>query len=673
MASRQRRKVALQVAGLIVCVLYLFLNSNRGESGAPQDGTHAGGSSGRHLLSKSGRSEHGEMYAQSYEGAKENFTDAECQDIEDKLEKCLFVTTVTDCLPDSGFINYLKLPYCSLPHHYGFALMVLFLWMIFLFIALGTTAEEFFCPALSVISTTLNLSQNVAGVTFLALGNGAPDIFSVIASITASKDGAALAVGELAGSGLFVSTVVVGSVAIAVPFTVTRRPFLRDASFYLVAVGLTFGILADGKIHSWEAAVFVVLYVIYVGVVVIGRRVYQQRKADSERRRLLQKQNEEDVGEVSVAPVSGVQDPSSSSAHPGASVSKEATTAVAHTTQQHHVHGPNPHLLTTAIDVSIAVLGSNAISATCRHDCKSCNMSVNRQTEATPLLGGGKETEKELPWYTHLMRQLFVTFDVDVFTNDSAFGRILTIIKVPIVVLLRLSIPVVDEDEPNANWCKPLQLIQCFTAPVIAALITNLYADKLGSHFYLWELALIFGAAMFVLVLFTSETSKPPKYHVVFGFLGFLASVVWIYGIANEIVNLLESLGRIFKISNALLGLTVLAWGNSIGDYIANLTVARMGFPRMAVGACYGAPLLNILFGVGISCLIATTTISDPYPFELSSSLTVSLSFLIASLVSSVVFMVINKFSAGRGFGIFLVVLYIAFLVAAVTVEVMHV
>jgi len=65
-----------------------------------------------------------------------------------------------------------------------------------------------------VISDTLNLSDNVAGVTFLAFGNGAPDIFSVVTSIVNSKGntGAALAIGELFGAGMFVTTVVVGTV-----------------------------------------------------------------------------------------------------------------------------------------------------------------------------------------------------------------------------------------------------------------------------------------------------------------------------------------------------------------------------------------------------------------------------------------------------------------------------
>eukprot|EP00054_Salpingoeca_dolichothecata_P026520 m.190065 g.190065 ORF g.190065 m.190065 type:complete len:68 (+) comp25681_c0_seq11:19-222(+) len=50
-----------------------------------------------------------------------------------------------------------------------------------------------------------------------------------------------------------------------------------------------------------------------------------------------------------------------------------------------------------------------------------------------------------------------------------------------------------------------------------------------------------------------------------FAFVGFIVSVIWIYIVANEIVNLLQTLGRLVGIGDAILGLTVLAWGNSIG------------------------------------------------------------------------------------------------------------
>lgn len=63
-----------------------------------------------------------------------------------------------------------------------------------------------FCPALTVISAILRLSQNVAGVTLLALGNGAPDIFSAFAAVNQIDDKkASLAVGALFGENIMYS------------------------------------------------------------------------------------------------------------------------------------------------------------------------------------------------------------------------------------------------------------------------------------------------------------------------------------------------------------------------------------------------------------------------------------------------------------------------------------
>ena len=44
-------------------------------------------------------------------------------------------------------------------------------WLVVLIYALGTTADVFLIPQLTYLSTLLNLSPDVAGVTLLALGN----------------------------------------------------------------------------------------------------------------------------------------------------------------------------------------------------------------------------------------------------------------------------------------------------------------------------------------------------------------------------------------------------------------------------------------------------------------------------------------------------------------------
>ena len=51
------------------------------------------------------------------------------------------------------------------------------------------------------MSQVLRLSQNVAGVTLLALGNGSPDIFSAFAAINQDEDKkSSLSVGALFGT-----------------------------------------------------------------------------------------------------------------------------------------------------------------------------------------------------------------------------------------------------------------------------------------------------------------------------------------------------------------------------------------------------------------------------------------------------------------------------------------
>ena len=55
-----------------------------------------------------------------------------------------------------------------------------------------------------------------------------------------------------------------------------------------------------------------------------------------------------------------------------------------------------------------------------------------------------------------------------------------------------------------------------------------------------------------------------------------------------------------FGLSDAILGLTVLAWGNSIGDLIADTAMAKRGHPRTGFSACFGGPLFNLLLGNAI-------------------------------------------------------------------------
>lgn len=154
------------------------------------------------------------------------------------------------------------------------------IWLIFLFSTLGISASDFFCPNLATIAQTLGLDENVAGVTFLAFGNGSPDVFSTFSAM--KRDSGSLAIGELFGAASFIVSCVVGSMCIIKPFKVDRYPFLRDVGFFAVAVAMLLVVLWDGRIFAWEAGSLVVIYVVYVVVVVVG--TWWERKQQRRRR-----------------------------------------------------------------------------------------------------------------------------------------------------------------------------------------------------------------------------------------------------------------------------------------------------------------------------------------------------------------------------------------------------
>lgn len=52
---------------------------------------------------------------------------------------------------------------------------------------LASTADEYLSPSLEYITVRFKISESLAGVTFLAFGNGAPDVFSSIASAASAS------------------------------------------------------------------------------------------------------------------------------------------------------------------------------------------------------------------------------------------------------------------------------------------------------------------------------------------------------------------------------------------------------------------------------------------------------------------------------------------------------
>eukprot|EP00930_Biecheleria_cincta_P028141 TRINITY_DN19623_c0_g1_i1.p1 TRINITY_DN19623_c0_g1~~TRINITY_DN19623_c0_g1_i1.p1 ORF type:complete len:602 (-),score=77.45 TRINITY_DN19623_c0_g1_i1:142-1731(-) len=81
-----------------------------------------------------------------------------------------------------GFVDY---DYWLERFGTGFSI-VLLVWLLVLLWLLNTTAQDFFVPPLQYWASLLKLSPEISGATLVALGNGAPDIFSMSGARSAS-------------------------------------------------------------------------------------------------------------------------------------------------------------------------------------------------------------------------------------------------------------------------------------------------------------------------------------------------------------------------------------------------------------------------------------------------------------------------------------------------------
>ncbi|XP_047309335.1 cation/calcium exchanger 1-like [Impatiens glandulifera] len=288
--------------------------------------------------------------------------------------------------------------------------------------------------------------------------------------------------------------------------------------------------------------------------------------------------------------------------------------------------------------------------------------------------GGGGRKKLVLPVTTHLETPLLLPANSVSDEKSSTGGEnkkwvmILTrFIMLPIDLPRRLTIPNVNEE----NWSKPFAVISVGLSPVFLGLIWIIPNEENPNPtplLYLAAAGVMTGSVAF----FTTNRSKPPapEKRVLIPWLvsGFVMSIVWSYLLAEELVSLLLSLGLIIGISPSILGLTVLAWGNSLGDIVANLTMARndgVSGAQIAITGCFCGPIFNTLVGLGLSFSVAcwkTYPLRYQIPTAMDYDVYETMGFMAVSLVWSLVVLPMTGMKLGRVYGGGLLVVYLCFL-----------
>lgn len=167
---------------------------------------------------------------------------------------------------------------------------------------------------------------------------------------------------------------------------------------------------------------------------------------------------------------------------------------------------------------------------------------------------------------------------------------------------------------------------------------------------------------------------------------GFIIGLCWVYALSAEIIGVLKALGKTLNVSDGIMGVTVFAFGNSVGDFATNVMIARLGFHSMATGASWAAPLmsmfhfelitrqrkLDLLMSLGVALAFIqpahpdhSGTIDPPLVLYVS---TAALMFVL--MCNLLVMGGFFKFKLTRVYGFFLIGLWCVVLVLNVCVEI---
>ena len=142
----------------------------------------------------------------------------------------------------------------------------------------------------------------------------------------------------------------------------------------------------------------------------------------------------------------------------------------------------------------------------------------------------------------------------------------------------------------------------------------------------------------------------PVMKSIIFIVLG-LAGIVWGGDLSVEGA---KEIARFFGLSEAIIGLTIVAVGTSLPELVTSIIAAKKGESDIAVGNVIGSNIFNIFLILGASSAILPMNVSGTYLYDIG--------MLIAVMVLTYLPIAKTK-KVSRGMGIAMVLVYVAYTV----------
>ncbi|XP_035849506.1 sodium/potassium/calcium exchanger 2 isoform X12 [Sander lucioperca] len=482
--------------------------------------------------------------------------------------------------------------------------------MIYMFIALAIVCDEFFVPALTVITEKLTISDDVAGATFMAAGGSAPELFTSIIGVFISHSN--VGIGTIVGSAVFNILFVIGMCAIFSKeiLNLTWWPLFRDVSFYILDLIMLIIFFLDNVISMWESITLLSAYAAYVIFMKCNSTVENFVKGCM---------NKNQVVEVEVQPKDEKESPGAPeddgklSARPrlqrGGSSASLHNSLMRNSIFQLMIHTLDPlsegkfrekaSILDKIAKKKCQVEDSEKANGVASRSDKNLPNSSSVEVEVTPPMNGTAGQEGETAEDEEEEDQ-----PLSLSWPESNRKRLTYLLIIPIVLPLWITLP--DVRKPTAKKFFPIT---------------------------------------------------------------FLGAITWIAGFSYLMVWWAHQVGDTIGITEEIMGLTILAAGTSIPDLITSVIVARKGLGDMAVSSSVGSNIFDITVGLPFPWLM-WSFINELKPVQVSSNgLFCAIVLLFIMLLFVIISIAACKWRMSKLLGFIMFMLYFVFLVVSVMLE----
>ncbi|XP_064474925.1 sodium/potassium/calcium exchanger Nckx30C-like isoform X2 [Ornithodoros turicata] len=553
--------------------------------------------------------------------------------------------------------------------------------MVYMFVALAIICDEFFIPALDVITLNLGISEDVAGATFMAAGGSAPELFTSVIGVFISFDD--VGIGTIVGSAVFNILFVISMCAIFSKsvLQLTWWPLFRDVTFYSIILIVLMIFFRDSVILWWEATILLTCYAAYVTFMKFNEQLERLVK------KLLNRNKVTRVGSTDhLMPHMAKRRMSAPIMHSGSKFRHGLLQLLIHSIDPLHEHEGEANAkldekagqlhtiasLRVLLDATKpggvangAAVGPPPASSCPRNGTPLDNDATTHSAETRLTSLSNSDPLTRVDSVSNLQSESSITSNL---SEKMAGGGV--------AIMHRAAAGPVQTEAQLVSEAASNPPDSGYNSAVVAQSLNNQHQEPIEEPNEPLSVAwpdtwrerfnyVVLAPIIFPLWLTMPDVRRPEKVKYVAG--AFLGSIAWIAIFSYLMVWWATVVGETLGIPTEVMGLTFLAAGTSIPDLITSVLVARKGFGDMAVSSSVGSNIFDVAVGLPLPWLLSCMIFG---PVKVSSTgMACSIFILFMMLIFVIVTIAIFHWRMNVGLALVMFFLYFVFIACSLILE----